>query len=838
MSRTIRSHNCRTSLRWLFFLPLLLAGLACRLPFPPLPLASPTLPSPTVAPGPTPPPPTPTPTPLPADLLRVGEEALFVGDEEGALLAFRTALSAAPDEETAVQALMGLAQAHLQSGAYADAVATLQDLLARFPGAPSAHQAHFLLAEALMRLADPSTAAVHYRAYLDGETAIGPYVQEWLGDALYAAGDYEGAAAAFQAALEGAPDLSFAVGMREKLALVHVAQEDYDAALSEYDAILAQARIPEYRARILHQAAQTLLLAGRREEGQARHLEVVETYPTSPWAYPSLLVLVEAGVEVDDLTRGIVDYYGGAYGPAVAALYRYIEANPDHSGDAHYYAGMSHLKAGSPAPAAAQFEILVETHPESQYWGDGWMAWAQALQAQDDLEGAVETYRAFAATAPDHPRAAEALWMAALLLERAGELEAAAHAYEECQAGFPGSEQAAPALLRAGLQYYRMGRMAEAAAVWQTLTQDYPGSPYQAAGFLWLGKAYLSAGQPLSATAAFTNAVQADPVGYYGLRAADLLADPLTPPFPPVRYAPPDPLGDPAQAEAWLADWLGLSNVESLRELNPTLATDPRLVRGLELWQLGRREEAKAELEALRQATASDPLTQYHLALVLRDLGLYRSSILAANNLLRLSPAETVLDAPPFLARLAYPIYYEDLVVANALNEDLPPLLLFALIRQESLFEGFATSYAYAHGLMQVIPSTGAMIADALGWPPGYETSDLYRPVVSLRFGTWYLAQQRDRFGERLDVALAAYNGGPANAERWLASAGEDPDLFLELITLGETRLYLQRIREHYAVYAALYGRWTTDSAGGEVYFALPLSPRISQISRKVGRLP
>jgi len=436
------------------------------------------------------------------------------------------------------------------------------------------------------------------------------------------------------------------------------------------------------------------------------------------------------------------------------------------------------------------------------------MGWAQALAAQENLEGAVEVYRAFVEAAPGHPRAPEALWAAAQLLEGAGRLEEAARAYEDCQAAYPTSEYAAPALLRAGLQHYQRGAVEDAAADWRTLAEEYPRSGYQAAGFLWLGKAYLAAGKPLSATAAFSQAVQADPTGYYGLRAADLLADPLAPPFPPADYSPPaDPDAGRAEAEAWLARWLGLPSTESLEEPDPDLAADPRLRRGLELWELGRREEAKAELEALRQATDDDPLTQYRLALLLRDIGLYRSSILAAVRLIHLSPAETPLDAPPFLARLAYPTYYEDLILSDALEEDLPPLLVFALVRQESLYEGFATSFAYAHGLMQVIPSTGASIAQALGWPPGYETADLYRPLVSVRFGTWYLARQRDQFDGRLDVALAAYNGGPGNAARWLEAAGDDPDLFLERVTLGETRLYLQRIREHYEVYTRLYGR-------------------------------
>lgn len=794
----------RISPVWAGLLALLLATLACQLDISWLATPTPTpSPTPTATPTPTP---TPTPLPDPAALLREGESALDIGDPEGAIPALQAAYSADPNGEQAPKALWQLGQALLQAGDAPRAAAVLRELMARFPASPDAHDAHILLARALTEQGDLMGAAEQYRAYLSEGTSIVHYVQEWLGDVLYAAGDYEAAAAAYQSAIDAAPDLSFEVGMREKLALVRVAQEDYDGAVAQYDAILARARIPEYRARIQHQAAQTLLLAGRGDEAYARHLDVVQNYPTSPWAYQSLLVLVDAGVPVDDLTRGIVDYYGGAYGPAVQALYRYINAYPqDHSGDAHYYAGLAHLAAGSPALAAVQFQTLVETHSENSHWGDGWILWARALAAQGDTDGAVEVYRDFASRAPAHPRAPEALWLAAQLLESVGRTEEAAALYEDVPATFPTSDYAPPALLRAGLQHYQRGAWDTALADWQALAERYPASPYRAAALMWMGKTYRALGETLSATVAFSQAIQADPVGYYGLRAADLLAASSAPLFPPARYDPaPETPAMRAEAERWLAERLGLPSTERLGEPDPALWSDPRLVRGLELWRLGYPEEAKAELEALRQATADDALTQYRLALLFRDIGLYRSSILAAATVLRLTGA-SLPDAPVFLARLSYPIYYESLVVGEAEREGLSPLLLFALIRQESLFESLATSSSAAHGLMQVIPSTGAEIAAQLGWPPGYTTRDLYRPLVSVRFGTWYLARQRDRFG-RLDVALAAYNGGPGNAQRWLDAAGDDVDLFLELITLGETRLYLQRIREHYAVYATLYG--------------------------------
>jgi len=735
------------------------------------------------------------------------------GDYEAAAEIYRSLLALPPDEGTAAQARLGLGTAYLRDGDYASAVDAFSELLGSLPPAGGgergrAEDARFLLAEALAGAGEPLAAADEYRAYLSAGTVITAYVNEWLGDALYTGSEYRPAVEAYEAAIADAADSSFEVGVREKLALVHVALEDYGAAMAQYDAILDVARISAYRARIEHQAAETLVLAGETGAGYDRHLAVVETYPTEYYAYLSLVELVKAGRPVDDFLRGKADYYGEAYGPAVEALYRYIRAYPQtHSGDAHWYAGLSYLAAGSPKLAAGEFQMLIDTHPGDARVGDAWMGLAEAYADQGEVDEAVETYRQFVETAPGHRRAPEALWKAAQLLERDGDLEAATEAYLDCHVQYPDSDYGPPALFRSGLQSYQLEELVDGAVAWDTLDGIYSDSSYRPAALLWLGKLRLAQGDPEAAQAAFDQASAADPLGYYGLRAADLAADPLSPSFSPGRYVLDyDKAAEQAEAEEWLAGWLGLDTATRLGELNPDLAANPRLQRGLELWRLGRFEEAKWELEALRCATDSDALAQYQLALLFCDIGLYRSSILCAARVVYLSPADNVLDAPAFIARLAYPIYYEDLVLHSAHQSDLDPLLLFSLIRQESLFESLATSYASAHGLMQVIPPTGAQIAAELGWPPGYETADLYRPYVSLRFGTYYLAQQRDRFDGRLDVALAGYNGGPFNAQLWLERAGDDPDLLLEHIEFSETRLYLQRIKEHFAVYQALYG--------------------------------
>jgi soluble lytic murein transglycosylase len=166
--------------------------------------------------------------------------------------------------------------------------------------------------------------------------------------------------------------------------------------------------------------------------------------------------------------------------------------------------------------------------------------------------------------------------------------------------------------------------------------------------------------------------------------------------------------------------------------------------------------------------------------------------------------AET-LHAPAYFNHIRYGTYYSDLVEPAAKEHDFHPIFIYSLMRQESLFEGFVHSAAGARGLMQIIPATGANIASQNNWLIEYTTEDLYRPMVSVRFGTWYLASNRELLDNDLYATLAAYNGGPGNAIEWQRLANGDPDLFLESVRFTETRDYIRAIYETYRIYETIY---------------------------------
>jgi soluble lytic murein transglycosylase len=218
--------------------------------------------------------------------------------------------------------------------------------------------------------------------------------------------------------------------------------------------------------------------------------------------------------------------------------------------------------------------------------------------------------------------------------------------------------------------------------------------------------------------------------------------------------------------------------------------------------------EARLEFESLREFVKTNAADSFRLANHLTEIGLYRTSIFAAREVLTLAGLDSQsasLTAPAYFNHIRYGLYYPELIIPASQQFGHDPLYMFSVIRQESLFEGFVSSTAGAHGLMQIVPDTAAQIATELNWPPNYDAEDLYRPNVSVRFGAYYLGRNRDQLGHNSYAALAAYNAGPGNAAVWKELAGDDLDLLLEIVRFQETRDYIRFIYEIYNTYRTLY---------------------------------
>ena len=160
--------------------------------------------------------------------------------------------------------------------------------------------------------------------------------------------------------------------------------------------------------------------------------------------------------------------------------------------------------------------------------------------------------------------------------------------------------------------------------------------------------------------------------------------------------------------------------------------------------------------------------------------------------------------APLAFWQLSYPTPYSATVEAAAAEFDVDPLLIWAVMRQESRFDPEALSYVGARGLMQVMPSTQDWIAEQMG--EDVSPGDAFTPEASVRMGAWFLRFLLDYFDGDLELAVAAYNGGAASVDSWRADPlVSDRDDLLRWIGFGETREYLAQVALNYRVYRALY---------------------------------
>ena len=799
---------------------ILLAGIlvtvACsRLSIPGLQTAVPTpsaIPTSTLAPSATPQP-SPTPTPPPAVRIEQGDQAMFWGDYDKAHAAYRAAFDGSNDPAQQAAALTGVGHATLHQGDAVQAVQLFRMVIDKYPGEAQAN-AWYFLAQTYTDQNIPAQAADAYAQFLKLRPGtLDADIQELRGDALVSAGDAAGAQIAYEAAITalGTADVS---PLHIKIGKLLLAQGDAEGAVRILMDIYNTTSNDYTKAAMNLLLGQAYTKMGFPDQAYARYQESVLNYPRSYDTYSGLVTLVNDNQPVDDLNRGLVDYYAGHYGLAVEAFNRYTASKPDHDGTAHYFKGLALREQNLPEAAVAEWQALIRDHPGTKYvaaaydeMADTW--WDQfSWNHLDRYEFAVQTYLDFVKAQPNAPEAPEYLFFAARIYEINNRLDKAAETWQRLINEYPAADNSIRALLLAGVSYYRLNDLDKAMPEFQRMLVLASLPEDQAAAGLWIGKVEQKRGDSAAAKTAWEQALAKDPTGYYSERASQLLSNQAQFTTPAVYDLGYDLQQEKSLAEGWLRATFQIPANINLD--NPgELAQDGRYQRGDAYWHLGEYQAARNEFESLRVEKEKDSVSTFRLMNHFLDLGIYRSAILASRQILTLAhlPDADTLNAPAYFNHIRFGVYFREQVMQSAQTENLNPLLLLSVIRQESFFEGFIQSPAGARGLMQIVPATGAQIAKTMGYPTNYTDIDLYRPIVSISLGAHYLTSQIDFLNGDLEAALAAYNGGPGFAAQWQSQAGGDPDVFLEVVRFTETRAYIMYIFENYQIYRGIYER-------------------------------
>jgi soluble lytic murein transglycosylase len=772
----------------------------------------PTLP-PSVTPSDTPfPAITPSPTLTPEVRVETGEQALFDGDYDRAYYEFQTALDTSADPEVRAAALWGLGRDQFALKNNTHSLETLWQLTSQYPASPNAVRAYFLIGEIYYILERYPEAAQAYTVYLALRPGvIDAYVQERRGDAYAAAGDYIEAITAFQAAL-AAPPTEDGAALQIKIAQAYINLGDTTTAMGLYDSIFTASSNDYLKAQLDLLSGRVFLSLGQTDQAFQRFLHAVDNYPLSFDSYNALVALVNAGIPVDDYSRGLVDYFAGQYGYAYDAFQRYMDANPQNDGTVHYYKALTLFALGQYEDAIQSWDVFIQNYPDNSHWAAAWngnlsipgRAFTQwYFLGQYDI--AAQTLLTFVQLAPADANSPIYLMEAGRIQERDGKLEDASQTWERIAVEYPGSELVSQALFSAGIAHYRLEKYNAALVAFQRDIILSTNLGDQTRAEFWIGKTQQALGDA-SVQATWQQTAALDPTDYYSLRALDMLFHhPAFEPLPAVNLTV-NLIAERLEAEAWLRVTFNLPADTDLSAPG-ALLTDSRLIRGTEFWTLGLDAQARHEFTDLRTAVEANPADCYRLANYLLDLGLYNPAIFSLRQVLSLAGMSTqsqTLAAPAYFNHVRYGLYYPEIILLSAQRTGFDPVFLLSVMRQESLFDKLAYSL-YALGLMQITPDTGQSIAVNHGWPPNYTTEDLYRPMISISLGASYLMDQRLSYNGDLFTTLAAYNAGPGAATIWRDLSGPDSDLFVEVIRFEETRNYIRSIYEIYSMYHSLY---------------------------------
>ena len=445
--------------------------------------------------------------------------------------------------------------------------------------------------------------------------------------------------------------------------------------------------------------------------------------------------------------------------------------------------GRVYLRKGKTNSAIKYFKKTInldkDSKPEAMYY------LARSYGYLDSPEAAIRTLEKLVASYPRSHSADEALYYIAFYQNELDNPEEATKAYSKLVKTYPSSTYYNDVLWRIGNMYCQKGDYQAAYEHFKPVLRLPPGKASDRLLF-WAGKCAEKIGRRDAAIAAYKTTLARYEHSYYGYRARQELEKQKVH-IRPLAITPVAQIVERISESSPLA----VSHEEKYRELLAIDMMDEAV------------EEASFLVETVPLSEKDHArIAKYH-AYIMK--GKYSKPIQFADKKINEAMlAGSLAKVDPRLWKFSYPRGYWKYVEKFAKRNNLDPHLVYAVIREESRFKSRALSRSWAHGLMQIIPSTGRIIARKLGL--SYSRWGMYQPRTNIQMGAWYLASLIKRFDGNVELALAGYNGGPVRVKRWKKKNPHyDIDEFVENIPIRETRNYVKKVMKSFYGYKRTY---------------------------------
>ncbi|MBE9228294.1 transglycosylase SLT domain-containing protein [Phormidium sp. LEGE 05292] len=445
-----------------------------------------------------------------------------------------------------------------------------------------------------------------------------------------------------------------------------------------------------------------------------------------------------------------------------------------------YRSGRGRQLGGDKSGAISGYQRLINTFPEAKDTGLGLIRLAQMSSKPEDgifyLDRAIEKF-------PDH--AGQALLEKAKILDELRNTELASQARKEALNKYGNSDAVTEFRWQAAKEIAKQGDYLSAWQWAEPIAKQNPDHELAPEAGFWVGKWAQRLGRSQDAKTAFEFVLSKYPGSFYAWRSATMLG-------------------------------LDVGNFNTVRQKIPQVVRPQerlKLPTGSpalqELHQIGQDKDAwtlwQTEFDNIIKPTVAQQFTD---GILLLAVGENRRGINQIESLSwwRDTPEEeaeiTAFKQQPIYWHSLYPFPFLEYTETWAQKHQLNPLLVTALMRQESRFESDIRSVAGAVGLMQIMPATGKWVAQQIS----VKDYNLENPNDNIRLGTWYLDHTHDTYNNNSLLAVASYNAGPGNVSKWINQLGlTDPDEFVEYIPFPETKGYVEHVFENYWNYLRLY---------------------------------
>ncbi len=431
--------------------------------------------------------------------------------------------------------------------------------------------------------------------------------------------------------------------------------------------------------------------------------------------------------------------------------------------------------------AIANYQKLAKTYPNAPETGLGLIKLSDSLPDKAALAPLDQVMKSF----PD--RAGDALLKKANILDQLNSPTSATDARTSVLSQYSDSEAAAELRLSRAHKAAVANDLATARQLVEELVQANPQSELAAEASFWSGKWAQNLGQDSDARQAYERTLAQYPESYFAWRSAVMLGWDVGD-FNSVRYLSPE-VSLPQQRE-------------SLPAGSETLQLLYRLGQNADAWSLW-----QTEFDNVKAPTVAEQFTDGVMRVGVGDNldGIFMLTSLAWRDDEAEQDEYQQLRSTSNYWKTVYPFPFSGLIQAWSQQRQLNPLLVTALMRQESRFEPKIRSVAGAIGLMQVIPSTADWVLTQIGESTNDLEATLENPNESIKLGTWYLDYTHREYNDNSMFAVASYNAGPGAVADWITRGYDDLDVFVENIPFAETQGYVEAVFGGYWNYLRLY---------------------------------